>query len=458
MEGLHARVTSLTEKGEWLEQTEETVHRLEQHTVETRAHLERRVNDVDAQKQMIEQALAEAMRVATILSALESRIAALPGGDQNLRDAEDTIGQLEQRAAETTAELERCVRHFHVEKQTIEQALALALTEADHRLAQADETVRRLEQHTVETTAHLERRVNDVDAQKRTIEQTMVEAMRVAAILNTLERRVAGLVGSDHALGQAETAIDQLERRANEAKVRLEQVVRVKVDVEHELASVEKQLQTLTESTRNSINVRCSTDVSRSRAWSVGRPLLRWATVPGALVAVVLLGVVVLRTRDRSSEIAGTAPTASWGAAGATPISLLPTQAMRLAMFDMPAGRAVATTGTIGVKAASSAHWPDLANATRTARTAGTSRAVGAAEQVVKYVGILAVESEPPGSVVFVDRQLVGNTPLQLRRLRAGSHVVRIERNGYDRWTTAVLVPADKQTRVSAKLQAARDR
>jgi hypothetical protein len=77
---------------------------------------------------------------------------------------------------------------------------------------------------------------------------------------------------------------------------------------------------------------------------------------------------------------------------------------------------------------------------------------------VVKYVGILAVESEPPGSVVFVDRQLVGNTPLQLRRLRAGSHVVRIERNGYDRWTTAVLVPADKQTRVSAKLQAARDR
>jgi hypothetical protein len=59
---------------------------------------------------------------------------------------------------------------------------------------------------------------------------------------------------------------------------------------------------------------------------------------------------------------------------------------------------------------------------------------------------------------VFVDRQQVGETPLQLPGLRAGSHVVRIERDGYDRWTTAVLVAADGQTRVSAKLQALHDR
>ena len=68
------------------------------------------------------------------------------------------------------------------------------------------------------------------------------------------------------------------------------------------------------------------------------------------------------------------------------------------------------------------------------------------------------VDSEPIGSVVFVDQQQVGETPVQLTRLRAGSHVVRIEHGGYDRWTTAVHVAADKQTRVSAKLQAARGR
>lgn len=68
------------------------------------------------------------------------------------------------------------------------------------------------------------------------------------------------------------------------------------------------------------------------------------------------------------------------------------------------------------------------------------------------------VDSEPAGSAVFVDRQLVGETPLELTQLRAGSHVVRIERDGYDRWTAAVLVAADKQTRVSATLQALRGR
>jgi len=59
---------------------------------------------------------------------------------------------------------------------------------------------------------------------------------------------------------------------------------------------------------------------------------------------------------------------------------------------------------------------------------------------------------------VFVDRQRVGETPLELTQLRVGSHVVRIERDGYDPWTTAVLVAADKQTRVSARLQAVRGR
>jgi hypothetical protein len=68
------------------------------------------------------------------------------------------------------------------------------------------------------------------------------------------------------------------------------------------------------------------------------------------------------------------------------------------------------------------------------------------------------VDSAPTGSVVFVDRQQIGETPLRLTRLRAGSHVVRIERDGYDRWTQAVLVVTDKQTRVSANLQAVRGR
>jgi hypothetical protein len=59
----------------------------------------------------------------------------------------------------------------------------------------------------------------------------------------------------------------------------------------------------------------------------------------------------------------------------------------------------------------------------------------------------------PTGAGVFINQQHVGETPLQLTRLRAGSHAIRIEHEGYERWTTAVLVPTDTQTRVSAKLQ-----
>jgi chromosome segregation ATPase len=422
MEELQARVLSLTEKREWLGQAEETIGRLEHRATETTSRLERRVNDFETQKQTIEQALAEAIRVTTILSGLEGRVTALTGGDQGLARAEDTIGQLEQRAATTMAELERRVSDFDVQKQTIGQALASALTEGDQRLDQAAETVRRLEQRAAATLAQLERRANDFDAQKGAVERASVEAMRLTAILSALEGRVAALTGSNHTLEHAETTIAQLERRTNEARVRLEQVVRAESDVKHKLERVGKQL------------------ASRSPAWTVRRPLLRWATSLGALGAVGLLGIVVLRTRDQ------------W----TVPVSLLPSKASPLATFVMPAGRTAATSETIAANEVSAAARRDPARATRTARTADASRLGGSAEATARYVGTLEVESEPTRGAVFVDRQQVGETPLQLT-LRAASHVVRIERDGYDRWTTAVLVAADKHTRVSAKLQAVRD-
>ena len=62
------------------------------------------------------------------------------------------------------------------------------------------------------------------------------------------------------------------------------------------------------------------------------------------------------------------------------------------------------------------------------------------------------------GSAVFIDRTYVGETPVQLKQLRAGSHTVWIQREGYQRWTASVLVSADRQTRVAATLQPDRKR
>lgn len=71
-----------------------------------------------------------------------------------------------------------------------------------------------------------------------------------------------------------------------------------------------------------------------------------------------------------------------------------------------------------------------------------------------EYVGTLTVDAVPGGEV-FINRKSVGKTPVRLTGLRAGSHLVWIERDGYRLWTRVVLVPADTVTHVNASLEAA---
>src|SRR5262249_7334045 len=75
-----------------------------------------------------------------------------------------------------------------------------------------------------------------------------------------------------------------------------------------------------------------------------------------------------------------------------------------------------------------------------------------------QFLGALAIESEPTGATVFVNQRRAGETPVLLTALRAGSYVIRIEHEGYQRWTTAVDVSADHQRRVNASLHLDRAR
>jgi uncharacterized coiled-coil protein SlyX len=72
--------------------------------------------------------------------------------------------------------------------------------------------------------------------------------------------------------------------------------------------------------------------------------------------------------------------------------------------------------------------------------------------QPVNYVGTLSIDADPAGEV-FINRQDAGRTPLRLDNLRAGSHLIWIERDGYQRWTRVVQVQADHVTRLSAELE-----
>jgi hypothetical protein len=68
------------------------------------------------------------------------------------------------------------------------------------------------------------------------------------------------------------------------------------------------------------------------------------------------------------------------------------------------------------------------------------------------YRGSLAFRSAPQGARVFINGAFVGSTPLVLENLPVGSRAVRIEADGYQRWSASTQVVANQQTRVSATL------
>ena len=70
-----------------------------------------------------------------------------------------------------------------------------------------------------------------------------------------------------------------------------------------------------------------------------------------------------------------------------------------------------------------------------------------------EFLGSLSIASEPPGATVFINGGLVGVTPLEMNDRRAGSLAVQITREGFERWTAAIQVPAGRLTQVRATLR-----
>jgi hypothetical protein len=69
------------------------------------------------------------------------------------------------------------------------------------------------------------------------------------------------------------------------------------------------------------------------------------------------------------------------------------------------------------------------------------------------FVGSLYVDSRPGGARVFLDGKLIGTTPMEMPSVPAGEHAVRLERDGYRRWSSSVRVVATERNRVTASLE-----
>jgi hypothetical protein len=132
----------------------------------------------------------------------------------------------------------------------------------------------------------------------------------------------------------------------------------------------------------------------------------------------------------------------------------------RIAEAAPPA--AVPTTGAAAVPAdevITSATLPDngLVRSASPRRASAAVVRVAAGESVPaggrQIKGTLLVESDPEGAEVSINGVVQGRTPLVIRDLGAGSRVVRLELAGYERWSWAVAVVANKRTPVTVKLR-----
>jgi len=93
------------------------------------------------------------------------------------------------------------------------------------------------------------------------------------------------------------------------------------------------------------------------------------------------------------------------------------------------------------------------ARATASGGTRSTSPLPTTPATLGHYSGALVVESKPAGAKVYVDNKLAGTTPLSIPNLPAGSHAIRLERDGYRRWSSSVRVVAAERNRVTASLE-----
>jgi hypothetical protein len=70
-----------------------------------------------------------------------------------------------------------------------------------------------------------------------------------------------------------------------------------------------------------------------------------------------------------------------------------------------------------------------------------------------RFLGTIDIASTPPGAEVTIDSRPAGTTPLVLEEFPAGTHVVRIDLAGHQRWSRAVLVSTGQRAKVNASLR-----
>ena len=365
------------------------VEALEQRTAAASTRVEQTTADLDAQLLYVETLRGRTENAATDVAAIEQRLNHLVDAGHNTARA--AIESLEQQTAEMSAGISRASSGLQAELHRID-----ALSDG---------------------TARVTRALDAAAARLAQVEAGLKSATRLDEVVSGVEARVARLADADPLLGRTEAVIEQLEERLTTATSLLEEVTRRELTTRTRLLSVAS----------HGLRLRVTP---------------RWPLIAGSAAALILAaagGVPFMQLQQRPPSADGQSTAPQVLSAALSPMVTLPP-----AVKEPPAINAARAKPKLK---------PAPAPQKKAANVEAPAARPAPKPEPAVFQGSLTIGSDPAGASVFVNQQYVGQTPLNLNELRAGSQVVRIERDGYRRWTASVRVPAKKRQQVQVKLE-----
>jgi hypothetical protein len=425
---------------------EQAITRLYDISSRTLPVLEERTKEAEEQNQSLGRLVTEAVRMATSLTALEKRLPAVGQCDQDLARIQLAVPQVARQLEDLNASAEQQIRALAVHQQRMRQ--------------------------------------------------TLDESQKTATVVSELAGRVVDLSGSHQQLDRLEKCVTQLEQRATAAVGEVRHATRAKDELQLEIAKCQQEIERLTTAAQGEAEKlnglrRHAEDHGGDRASSpsahellatlrfrrpntslgLSPPRLMFGGAAFALsAAIILLVGIVWRISPVENQRPEKALPARIQASRA--LTLAPTSAVAPPMpltADISHERPEATRTAPAVPAVpvplvvvSKTPVATISKtpvATRGVPTAGVrEQSVRKGATTPRFVGTLLIESVPAGAAAFLNQESVGDTPVLLKDLGAGSYVVRLEHEGYQRWSTAATVSAVRQERVKAKLERERSR
>jgi hypothetical protein len=285
--------------------------------------------------------------------------------------------------------------------------------------------------------ASLEQQNRAMTVNQQLVQQMLDEAQRAAVAVSALENRIVDLSQRHQQLEGVERRIGELEQRAASAFTDVNQAARARDALQFDVSELRDQLHRLT----GAFERRPSNS--------------RWVLSPGLPVAgcVALVLSLVIATAVASVWRLHAPPLLASRALTSTPfVTLTALPAAPIAGSDESLSDNPAPPAEPPAPVAQTVAPRTLSKTSTNSKAESHDPPVRAGGARAQFVGTLIVDSDPAGARVYVNQQPVGDTPIVLTGLPIGSYVVRVEGEGYERWSTGVTVSAVREARVTARL------